>query len=94
MWPEPSDRGEFGILVFPAHCPFAIMLSPQGPEGPFECPGPGMLLLLFAAGNLKLCLHRACTTTATNLVKLKPGNIRAGDSFLLNLRYLSQSTEV
>lgn len=57
MWPEPSDRGEFGILVFPAHCPFAIMPSPQGPEGPFECPGPGMLLLLFAAGNLK---DRSC----------------------------------
>lgn len=42
----------------------------------------------------KVCLHMACATTATNLVKLKTGDIQASDSFLLNLRCLSQTTEV
>lgn len=37
-WPEPSDRGELGISVFPAHCPLTIIQSPWGPEGFFGCP--------------------------------------------------------
>lgn len=41
-----------------------------------------------------MCLHMACAATATNLVKLKPGDIQASDSFVLNLRCLSQTTEV
>lgn len=52
-WPEPSDQGEFGISVFPAHCPLTFIQSPWGPEGFFWTPsvGSGMLLLLFIAGN-------------------------------------------
>lgn len=97
-WPEPSDWGEFGISVFPAHCSLTIIQSLWGPEGFFGCPVLD-LACTFALCNWKflgqkVCLHMAWAITATNLVKLKTGNIQASNSFLLNLRSLSQTTEV